>query len=82
MHLGPTYPPPVACEVCCWSGVLDRARRKCMPDRADVGGAVASVGLEDTRSYGDGPEVTLTSAHRLLVDLAYGLWSVRSLQPS
>jgi hypothetical protein len=56
MHLGPTYPPPVACGVCCWSGVLERARRKCMPDRAVVGGAVVSVGLQDNRSCGDGPE--------------------------
>ncbi len=43
-----------------------------MPDRAVAGGAVASVGPQDNRSYGDGPEVTLTSAHRLLVDLAHG----------
>jgi hypothetical protein len=70
--LGSYLPSPVACEVCCWSGVLDRARRKCTPDRAVAGGAVASAGPQDNRSYGDGPEVTLTSAHRLLADLAHG----------
>jgi hypothetical protein len=39
-----------------------------MPDRAVVGGAVVSVGLQDNRSCGwarGGPRVTLTSAHRL-----------------
>ena len=70
--LGSCLPSPVACEVCCWSGLLERARRKCTPDRAVAGGAVASVGPQDNRSYGDGPEVTLTSAHRLLADLAHG----------